>query len=39
MKKELVYHWLDGWIKIDKTQCDDIERRQRELNLPTNILL
>lgn len=30
---------LDGWVKIGMKERDDIERRLRELNSPTNIPL
>lgn len=30
---------LDGWVKIGMTQRNDIERRLKELNAPTNIPL
>ena len=30
---------LDGWVKIGMTERDDIERRLRELNAPTNLPL
>ena len=33
------HHYLDGWVKIGMTQRNDIERRLRELNSPTNIPL
>lgn len=43
MAKGLVYiltnPCLDGWVKIGMTQRNDIERRLRELNAPTNIPL
>lgn len=43
MVKGLVYiltnPCLDGWVKIGMTQRNDIERRLRELNSPTNIPL
>ena len=43
MAKGLVYiltnPCLDGWVKIGMTQRNDIERRLRELNSPTNIPL
>ena len=43
MSKGLVYiltnPCLDGWVKIGMTERNDIERRLRELNSPTNIPL
>lgn len=43
MAKGLVYiltnPCLDGWVKIGMTERNDIERRLRELNTPTNIPL
>lgn len=43
MAKGLVYiltnPCLDGWVKIGMTERDDIEKRLRELNAPTNLPL
>lgn len=43
MPKGIVYiltnPCLDGWVKIGMTERNDIERRLKELNTPTNIPL